>query len=97
MDEKTYNHEFKLSNYFGKESLTEEEILNILESDYGICREFYRNGIITSKKYNFITKVTFSEYGKNCMEIKKDNECTLYNMNRFNCNTIQDKLEEIFA
>lgn len=135
MDEKTYNHEFKLSSYFGKESLKEEEILNILKSDYGICREFHRSGIITSKKYSFITKVTFSEYEKNCMEStkdeneilqakrnvkivedyfnkclssneakvhvnfaeRKDNECALYNMNRFNYNTIQDKLEEIFA
>lgn len=54
--------------------LTEEEILEMLQSNRNIFLNFKRTGIIHSKDYCFITKVTFSEYEKNCVENSKTEE-----------------------
>lgn len=74
MGRKSINPDFKTTIYFGMKPLTEEEILNKLRSDRNISLKFNRTGIIHSKDYSFITKVTFSEYDKNCVEGKKTDE-----------------------
>lgn len=68
------NPDFKTTTYFGMKSLTEEEILNKLQSNRNIFLTFKRTGIIHSKDYSFITKVTFSEHEKNCVENSKTEE-----------------------
>jgi hypothetical protein len=134
MGEDSVNPDFKTTTYYHLEPLTEEEILSKLKDNFSIYREFKRFGIITSKQYFFINKITFSQYEKNCVEGKKsederlqanknikvvehffnsyqkeqnnvlrvafaernDNECALYNPDRFNESTLQNKLIEIF-
>lgn len=134
------NPEFKTTIFFGMKSLTKQEILTVLEKDNFIYRDFKKYGIIDSKKYSFITKVTFSKDEKNCVEgakdedeklqaienLKivqdyfnslypsiidgvninplrvlftscKDNECVLYNPDRYTGCKLQMKFEEIFG
>ncbi|MFA6808942.1 MAG: hypothetical protein WCR27_08110 [Eubacteriales bacterium] len=135
MGQKSINPDFKTTIYFGMKPLTEEEILNKLKSDRNIFLNFNRTEIIHSKDYSFITKVTFSEYDKNCVEGKKteeeqaqakknlkvvedyfnsqlpsssfpyklnfaernDNECAIFNQNKYSTLAVQQKLEEIFG
>ena len=74
MGQEFINPDFKITTYFGMKSLTEEEILNKLQSDRNIFLTFRRTGIIHSKDYSFITKVTFSDHEKNCVENSKTEE-----------------------
>ena len=74
MGQESINPDFKTTIYFGMKPLTEEEIFNKLQSDRNIFLNFKRTGIIHSKDYSFITKVTFSEHDKNCVEGKKTEE-----------------------
>jgi hypothetical protein len=69
--QESINQEFKTTVYFGMKSLSEEEILKLLQSNRNIFLNFKRTGIIHSKNYSFITKVTFSEFEKNCVENSK--------------------------
>ncbi len=71
MGQESINKDFKTTVYYGKQPLTKEEILKILQSNRDIFLSFRRTGIIHSKEYSFITKVTFSEYEKNCVENSK--------------------------
>lgn len=120
MDEKTFNKDFIMMPDWMRIPLSKEEIISILSNDYNIYREFRKVGLIDSRKYNFITKVTFGKNEKNqidglknmnevkeaeeklrCVEeyfnniygeegyfkvefaSRKDDECALYNENRF--------------
>lgn len=74
MGQESINQDFKTTVYFGMKPLTEEEILKMLQSNRNIFLNFKRTGIIHSKDYSFITKVTFSEYEKNCVENSKTEE-----------------------
>lgn len=74
MGQDVINKDFKTTVYFGMQTLTEEEILKILESNRNIFLNFKRTGIIHSKDYSFITKVTFSEHEKNSVENSKTEE-----------------------
>ena len=74
MGQESINTNFKTTTYFGMKPLTEEEILNKLQSDRNIFLNFKRKGIIDSKEYFFISKVTFSEHEKNCVENSKTEE-----------------------
>lgn len=127
MGEESINPDFMLSPFYNLKPLTKEEILKILENNNFIFRNFKQYGIIHSRQYPFITKITFSPHEKNEEEKsqakenikiiedyfnsfgqdeiaplridfaeRKDNECALYNINRFNYNKIQEKLKEIF-
>lgn len=136
MGEDKINPDFKTSIFCGMKPLTEEGIINELKANSFIFRKFKSKGLIHSKDYSFITKVTFSDSEKNCVEGKKnkeeilqaeqnlkivedyfnnyevnkmkkfkvrfvqrnDNECALYNPDRFNNkHSLQVKLEEIFS
>lgn len=55
------NPDFATSTYYGKQSLTEEELISKLEGDYTIYRRFIVNGYIISKEFPFITRATFDE------------------------------------
>lgn len=138
-DDNIMNPNFKTSRFFGTKSLSQSELIEILESDNSIYRNFNRFGVIHSKQYNFITKITFSLDEKNCIEGSKnedekrqasenlalvqnyfnsrqlkntsgvglepikvlfasreDNECALYNPDRYWGQMLQNKLREIF-
>lgn len=135
MEPKTFNQNFRLSSYYGMEALAENEISDLLKNDYSIFRTFERLGIIHSRQFSFINKITFSPYDKNSMEggknreeiikakqkiqliedyfnnlnprtirpikiefvARKDNECALYDSNRFDNNSSVEKFNEIFG
>ena len=86
-DDSIINPDFKTTRFFGMKSLSKQELITILENDNSIYRNFSRFGILHSKQYDFITKTTFSEDEKNCVEgIKNDYE---KNQALENLNTIQ--------
>lgn len=74
MGQESINKDFKTTVYFGMQPLTEKEILKILQSNRNIFLSFKLTGIIHSKDYSFITKVTFSDHEKNCVENSKIDE-----------------------
>lgn len=75
MDEKTFNHDFKASTQMGQLSLTKEQIIDKLEKNMPfILNKFKRYGIITCKDYDFITKMTFSDYDWNSCDGEKNDE-----------------------
>lgn len=55
------NPDFATSTYYGKKSLTENELMSKLEGDYSIYRKFIADGYIISKEFLFITCSTFDE------------------------------------
>ena len=55
------NPDFATSTYYGGHSLTEDELLSRLRSDYTIYRKFAKYGYIISKEFSFITRATFDE------------------------------------
>lgn len=55
------NPDFVTSTYYGKQSLTENELISKLEGDYSIYRKFIAHGYIISKEFSFITRATFDE------------------------------------
>ncbi|MEY8237904.1 hypothetical protein AALA36_19710 [Lachnospiraceae bacterium 66-29] len=55
------NPDFATSTYYGGHSLTEDELLSRLRSDYTIYRKFAKYGYIISKEFSFITCATFDE------------------------------------
>lgn len=55
------NPDFATSTYYGKHSLTENELISKLESDYTIYRRFAKYGYIISREFSFITRATFDE------------------------------------
>lgn len=131
------NPHFATSTYYGKQSLTENELISKLEGDYSIYRKFTVYGYIISKEFSFITRSTFDEikiseldyryHGAkmpnqkeqaikmckvvedyfNAFDPKKpvkvvfisrsDSECALYDKNRFDYDTINNKLIEAFT
>jgi len=57
---------FATSTFYGKPSLTEDELVSIMKrdsEDYSspIYRKFIKNGFITSRDFPFITCATFSD------------------------------------
>ena len=63
---------FATSVHWGKEPLSEKELMRILENDHTIYRKFTRNGYITSREYSFITRTTFCE--KKTSELAADDK-----------------------
>ena len=55
------NPDFATSTYYGKQSLTENELMSKLEGDYSIYRKFIVDGYIISREFSFITRSTFDE------------------------------------
>lgn len=53
------NPDFVTSTYYGKQPLTENELMSKLKSDYTIYRKFIKFGYITSKEFSFINCSTF--------------------------------------
>jgi hypothetical protein len=86
-DNSIMNPDFKTTRFFGMKSLSKQALITILENDNNIYRNFSRFGILHSKQYDFITKITFSQDEKNCVEGSKND----YEKNQAleNLNTIQ--------
>jgi len=55
------NPDFATSTYYGKQPLTEIELMSKLEGDNTIYRKFMAVGYIISKEFSFITCSTFDE------------------------------------
>lgn len=55
------NPDFATSTYYRGHSLTEDELLSKLKSDYTIYRRFAKYGYIISREFSFITRATFDE------------------------------------
>lgn len=55
------NPDFATSTYYGGHSLTEDELMSKLKSDYTIYRRFAKYGYIISREFSFITRATFDE------------------------------------
>lgn len=55
------NPDFATSTYYGEHSLTEDELMSKLKSDYTIYRRFAKYGYIISREFSFITRATFDE------------------------------------
>jgi len=131
------NPDFATSTYYGKPSLTENELMSKLESDHTIYRKFKTHGYIISREFSFITRSTFDEIKISELDYKyhgvktptqkeqaiemckvvedyfnslapkksvkvvfasrSDNECALYDENRFDYDQINKKLIEVFA
>jgi hypothetical protein len=55
------NPDFATSTYYGGHSLSEDELMSKLKSDYTIYRKFTKYGYIISREFSFITRATFDE------------------------------------
>ncbi len=55
------NPDFATSTYYGKQPLTEIELISKLEGNNTMYRKFIAGGYIISKEFSFITRSTFDE------------------------------------
>jgi len=55
------NPDFATSTYYGKQPLTENELMSKLKNNHAIYRKFIRYGYIISREFSFITRSTFDE------------------------------------